>query len=222
MQNSVLSRAMLVASIAALFCAGCSANGSQLNPAAGPIAQLQRASLPTTGSSCPPSSTPGWALNPNSISDGDFAGTTPGNYTLNQFLLPGTWQVTLGDVDEEDTTEFPFAGGACSVDLDGHNPGAISETFPTTPYAHYKVKFYFSGNGDGPPNVKKLVVTADGGQAQVYHWHVNNQGTARNGNYVIKHYVFQAAGTTTTLQFASHDAYYSAFGPVVFQISARI
>jgi hypothetical protein len=221
MQNSSLSQSLFVASIAALSFTGCSANGAQL-PAAPPAsATLARVNHPATTSTCPVGA-PGWALNGNIISDGDFAGTTPSNYTINQYLTPTNWQVTAGDVDEEDGTEFPFPAGACSVDLDGHNPGAIAEVINTLPNRHYKVKFYFSGNGDGPPNVKKLVVTADGGQTRVYHWHLNSQGTARNGDYVVKRYTFQAgSGSTTTLQFASQDSYYSAYGPVVFQISAR-
>ena len=223
MQNSSgLSRSMFVASIAVLISAGCSATGSQLNPAAAPATSLQRVSSPATGSGTCPAGAPGWALNGNIIPDGDFAGSTQGNYTLNQFLTPTNWQVTSGDVDEEDTNEFPFAGGACSVDLDGHNPGALAEVINTLPNRQYKVKFYFSGNGDGPPSVKKLLVTADNGQAQIYHWHVNSQGQARNGDYVIKHYHFTSgSGTTTTLQFASQDESYSPYGPVVFQISAR-
>lgn len=223
MQNSSsLSRSILIASIAALIFAGCSANGSQFNPAAAPASATTstRASRPTTGACA--LGAPGWALNGNIVSDGDFAGTTPSNYTLNQYLTPTNWDVTIGDVDEEDNAEFPFAGGACSVDLDGHNPGAIAEVLNTLPNRQYKVKFYFSGNGDGPPNVKKLVVTADGGQAHLYHWHVNTQGTARNGDYSIKYYHFvSGSGGTTTLQFASQDSAYSAYGPVVFQISAR-
>lgn len=221
MQNSAhFSRSILVASITALFLAGCSANGSQLNPVSAP-AEPMHASRPATGYTCPPAA-PGWALNPNIIPDGDFAGSTPSNYGLNLFLTPTLWQVTAGTVDEEDPGEYPFAGGACSVDLDGYSPGAIAEVVNTLPNRQYKVKFYFSGNGDGPPNVKKLFVTADGGQGQLYHWHVNSQGTARNGNYVIKHYHFTSgSGTTTTLQFASLDPDYSPYGPVVFQISAR-
>lgn len=225
MPNADVSRSLFAASIAALLFAGCSANGSQLNPPAAPMGAntLGRTNPATTSSTCAPSSTPGWALNPNSVVDGDFAGTTPSNYTLNQFLAPGPWQVSLGDVDEEDSVEFPFPGGACSVDLDGHSPGAIAQTFNTSPNTQYKVKFYLSGNGDGAPNVKRLKVTADNGQATFYHWHLNSEGKAQNGDYAIKFYHFTSGPNgTTTLQFASGDPSWSPYGPVVFQISARI
>lgn len=220
--SSSLYRSILVASIAAFSLAACSANGSQFSPAAAPASgtTLARASRPATDT-CP-AGAPGWALNGNIILDGDFAGSTQGNYALNQFITPTNWQVTMGDVDEEDTNEFPFAGGACSVDLDGHLPGAIAEVLNTLPNHQYKVKFYFSGNGDGPPNLKKLVVTADGGQAHHYHWNLGAQGKAQNGDYKIKYYHFVSGPSgQTTLQFASQDSAYSPYGPVVFQISAR-
>jgi Protein of unknown function (DUF642) len=205
-------------SLSIIAVAACASNSSSTNPTTGngtgSTARMRHA---TTAATCPPGA-PGWALPQNIILDGDFHGSSPGNQDT---MLPNTlWNVTIGDVDEEDTAEYPFAGGACSVDLDGHLPGAIAEVLNTQPGHHYKVKFYLSGNPDGPPNVKKLLVTADNGQPHLYHWHLN-QGNARNGDFVIKHYHFHATGTTTTLQFASQDVYYSAFGPVVFQISAK-
>ena len=99
-------------------------------------------------------------------------GPDPGTSTR---LNPGDtnispWAVVSGTVDYLGPTLAPCSGSR-SVDLNGNTPGAISQTFATTPQTTYRVTFCLAGNTRGTGNpVKTLNVFATGNAQQSYQF----------------------------------------------------
>ena len=85
------------------------------------------------------------------------------------------WTVSSGTVDYIGTY-WQASNGARSVDLNGGNTGAISQTFPTVPGLTYNVTFDMSGNPAGGPALKTMNVSA-GGASTAYSYDVIASGT---------------------------------------------
>jgi hypothetical protein len=158
--------------------------------------------------------------------DGDFSqAVEPPSYTTykrGQAFAPD-WLVTRHTIDfARDYPGFQAPNGACSIDLDG-TPGAgaiVHGKFATKPGVNYTVTFEFSGNGDGPPTVKLILVEA-AGQLAAFTWHVSGGRDASHGDYAQEQWTFAASSKPTTLSFISGDkrARKITHGPVVATIS---
>jgi hypothetical protein len=108
------------------------------------------------------------------------------------------------------------------VDLDG-TPGAGAiehRDIPTVAGTSYTVGFEFSGNGGGPPTIKKMIVKA-AGQTETFTWDTSGGNQASNGDYTAETWTFMATANSTRLEFESLDrpARSAEHGPVVAAVS---
>jgi len=152
---------------------------------------------------------------PNLIANGSFErGTAPGSWkTLNAGSSGiDDWTITVGTVDIVGAL-WPAFDGDRSVDLDGTTFGGISQDFKTEPGKTYVVNFELAGNGHGPPQVKRMKVSAAGQSAQykydLYDRPTNNRGWQQDA------WRFVAKEKVTTLEFDSLDTENGYFGPVL-------
>lgn len=151
------------------------------------------------------------------VLDGLFReGTNPGaltNYTTGQTF--GNWTVQSGDVDHIGTTWQSSPLGGRSVDLNGNNPGAISQTLSTTAGRQYQVLFNLSGNWGTGDTTKDLRISA-GGTSQDYLITQPSGWSTTNMLFSGRSLTFTATGTSTTLAFQSLDS--GAGGPVIADV----
>lgn len=144
--------------------------------------------------------------------DGDFQGAAVANYLG---PIAGTnwtafrWPANDGGtgVDLRPTAQFPFPGGACSVDLDGSpGGGGIKHPLTTVKGSTYLVSFWLSGNDGGPPTVKIMQIGA-AGQSKDFFWDVllPPLNGALEGAYGNTYWTFTAVAAVTTLSFRSLD-----------------
>lgn len=110
------------------------------------------------------------------------------------------WILTAGSVDYIGGT-WQASEGSRSLDMNGVEPGAISQEFDTVPGQHYEVRFDLAGNSGGPPTVKLLRVSA--GPAQGDYAFDATLTTPASMGWVEQLFSFTAAGPTTTLRFES-------------------
>jgi len=109
--------------------------------------------------------TPGNLIKNGSFESGPNPNWYGGYLTLNSGSTAlGSWLVTQGSIDLMDEA-WEASEGFRSLDLNGNEPGAISQTFKTTPGQKYKVSFDLAGNPDGGTQIKKLRVTGAGQSA---------------------------------------------------------
>src|SRR3982074_3174248 len=72
------------------------------------------------------------------------------------------WTVTAGSVDWMAPGAFQASAGQRDVDLSGDGPGTLSQTFDIIGSTLYRVLFDLSGNPQGGPSTKTLMVSAAG------------------------------------------------------------
>ena len=131
----------------------------------------------------------------------------------------GPWKVTAGNVDLIGDGFWQAAEGDQSVDLNGGNAGAVSQTFTTVPGKRYTVRYSLAGNpGVGGPAMKTGKVLVDGQNFQNFSFDTTGK-TMANMGYVTREVSFVATGATTTLTFASTLS--GAYGPVIDDVSVR-
>lgn len=157
---------------------------------------------------------------PSLISNGGFEqGTNPGpSFTT----LPAgstamtNWRVTSGTVDYIGPY-WTAAAGQRSVDLNGNDPGAISQAFKTKPGTTYAVRFSMAGNPDGPPATKRLHVSADGDTAELTF---NTEGRSREDmGYEKRTVLFTATSPQTTLAFTTLTP--GPYGPAIDDVTVN-
>jgi choice-of-anchor C domain-containing protein len=102
------------------------------------------------------------------------------------------------------------------VDLNGNGPGAIGQTFVTTPGATYRVTFCLAGNPQGLVAVKTLDVSATGGPTASYQFDTTGR-TLTDMGWTQRTYDFVATGASTTVTFTSTTS--TAFGPAVDNVT---
>lgn len=124
----------------------------------------------------------------------------------------------MGSVDLDTVASAP--NGACSFDLDGYSPGALTHTpFATVPGTQYTVTFEFSANGQcGTAPLKTMLVEA-AGQSQQFTWNVTSQGDAQHGNYGQESWTFTAMRRRAILAFESLDSPSSTCGPIIAAVA---
>jgi choice-of-anchor C domain-containing protein len=122
------------------------------------------------------------------------------------------WTVTSGNIDWIGTY-WRAQDGAMSLDLNGTEPGAITQTLATTIGSTYFVSFHLSGNPNGGPVVKTLTVSATGAAPADYTFDTSAISNLAMG-WTAQGYSFVATSTGSILTFASADAA-TAFGPAL-------
>ncbi|NYI04650.1 choice-of-anchor C family protein [Allostreptomyces psammosilenae] len=127
--------------------------------------------------------------------------------------LMGPWTVTSGAVDLIGEGFWQAAEGDQSVDLNATVPGAVAQTFTTTPGATYTVTYALAANAAGGPTLKTGRVLVDGQVFQDFSFDITGK-TYTDMGYVNRQFTFVATSGTTTLTFASTTAG-SAYGPVI-------
>jgi hypothetical protein len=161
---------------------------------------------------------------PGLLLDGDFdrmpdIGSQYSEYFKGEPFAPG-WHVTKGSIDFNGSTGWGPAApnNACTVDLDGIDPGGLtSRGFATTPNSAYTVTFLFSGNGGEPPQIKRMLVEA-AGRSHLFTWDLS-QGDAEGGEWSTESWDFTAVSSSTTVTFVSRDRRTSSRGAVIGDIS---
>lgn len=91
--------------------------------------------------------------------------------------------------------------GTYSIDMNGFNPGWISQDISTIPGVQYTVSFDLAGNPGAPQGVKTLVVSAAAASQNYSFSTVGKSGS--NMGWTPETFSFTATGTTTTLKFQS-------------------
>jgi choice-of-anchor C domain-containing protein len=130
----------------------------------------------------------------------------------------GAWTVTRGDVDLSGAGFWQTADGAQSLDLDGGQAGAVSQTFATSPLFAYEVSFALAGNPVDLPLVKTGQVLVNGHVVQNFSFDITGK-TEANMGYVRHGFAFHAIGSSTTLEFASTTG--TGFGPVIDDVEIQ-
>ena len=154
-----------------------------------------------------------------------FAGATNGSFEEGTFtvapfdtLTPGStaltgWSVDTGSIDWIGTY-WTASNGSRSIDLNGFDAGAISQTLTTTIGNTYVVNFDLSGNPVGLPTTKTLNVNATGGPTTGYTFDTLAAGnTQTDMKWVLSAYSFLATSATSVLTFTSTVA--GEFGPAL-------
>ena len=110
------------------------------------------------------------------------------------------WAVTRAGIDYAGTA-WTAAQGARSIALNGPAAGGIAQTFETLPHALYTVRFYLAGDPETLPNVKTMRVSA-AGQSADFTADITGMW-AWDPGWNPNVWTFQAASTSTTLEFYS-------------------
>jgi hypothetical protein len=131
------------------------------------------------------------------------------------------WSVTKRTIDVVSPAIFGAPSGICSIDLDGHSVGGITNApFPTIAHAAYMLTFLFSGNGECSPPVKTMVVKVGQTQTHTFTWDVASEGSAEAGNFQLETWAFTADDSQTSIIFDSLDKpAHATCGPVVAAVS---
>jgi choice-of-anchor C domain-containing protein len=125
----------------------------------------------------------------------------------------GPWTVGGNSVDLNSPRQWDAAEGAQSLDLNGGQPGSVSQTISTLPLTTYVVTFQLAGNPDGGPAVKTGVVEVDGASVGDYAFDVTGHSRRSMGYTEQTVYFTTLLDTSVTLTFTSATA--GAYGPVI-------
>ncbi len=139
------------------------------------------------------------AAGPNLVADGTFAGSAGSFTTVGNTGSIGAWTVGGNSVDWIGSYWTPPVGQ--SVDLDGNDPGAISQTLTGLVGGEYTVTFDLSGNPDGGFSTKTVDVSLGGGPAQQVTFTTSSSGMTWDTETLT----FNVAAGDQTLSFVSAD-----------------
>ncbi len=155
---------------------------------------------------------------PNLIADGDFNTPSGGGLfvTYSGGSSVGPWTVTGNSVDLIGGYWAAPTPGAGSVDLDGNDPGGISQSISTIAGQKYQVSFFLSGNPDGPPPAKTLDVSA-GSTSDAFVYKIGSN-SHDDMEYQAEAFTFTASGASTLISFSSDDVG-TPYGPVIGDVS---
>ena len=131
--------------------------------------------------------------------------------------IPG-WTV-FGDSIDYLGQPWDVSDGMHAVDLDGRDAlfSGVSQTFATQPGREYEVSFDLSGNPQGGPVVKQVLVLV-GGFAQDYFFDTTGM-SINNLDWTTMSFSFMAVGPTSTLSFVSLTGERNSFGPLIDNVS---
>lgn len=132
--------------------------------------------------------------------------------------IPG-WTV-LGQSIDYLGPPWDVADGSHAVDLDGRDSvySGVSQTFATTPGGMYDVSFDLSGNPQGGPTIKQLLVLVDS-FSQSYSFDTSGQTTTAL-TWTPIGFSFIATGSTATLSFVSLTGVPNSYGALLDNVAA--
>ncbi|HEY3084216.1 MAG TPA: choice-of-anchor C family protein [Candidatus Dormibacteraeota bacterium] len=161
-----------------------------------------------------------------SFEDGAFTGgafETLAAGTASAGAMTG-WTVTGGTVDWIGNY-WTSEDGAMSLDMNGTPTGSIgtvgviSQTVATTVNNTYVVQFWLAGNPTCGPDTKTLIVSATGAAPVSYSFTNTSTTTYANMGWQQMGYSFVAAGSSTTLTFASDPSNASNCGAALDDVT---
>lgn len=158
-----------------------------------------------------------WAT-PMAIANSDFATPAGGSYTTyshGSTDITG-WTVTGSSVDLIGTYWQAPPGGGQSVDLDGNNPGGLTQAVTTVPNQAYVITFELSGN---PDTVGTKYLTVSAGATSQSFTYTTGSNKKTDMMFVSETFAFTATGTSTALSFTSGDPRRSPSGPVIGNVT---
>jgi choice-of-anchor C domain-containing protein len=128
------------------------------------------------------------------------------------------WTIDSGDVDVVANSDglWPAYAGSQSVDLNGTQPGVVSQTIPTQQGVTYRLSFEMAGNPDCGRAVKKLQVSWGGVSLGTKKFDTTGHSYASMG-WVEQHFSVVGTGSPVQLTFTSTTA--GACGPVIDAVS---
>ncbi|SNS44116.1 choice-of-anchor C domain-containing protein [Sphingomonas laterariae] len=131
------------------------------------------------------------------------------------------WTVVSGSIDWINGY-WQAQDGTHSVDLAGNEPGAIEQSFVTTPGVLYTVDYWLSGNPDGGDIAKEGLVAAINGASQIASSTITGiKGSSRGDmQYLLNTFQFTATGALTTLRFSS-SPFEGPYGASLDSVSIR-
>jgi choice-of-anchor C domain-containing protein len=126
----------------------------------------------------------------------------------------GTAPDGFGAVDYNGSP-WDVSDGLHSIDLDGRNSlfSGISQTFATTLGQTYEVSFDLSGNPDGGPTIKSVLVLA-GSASHNYTFDTSGQSVTAL-NWASNSFLFTASTSATTLSFVSLTGTPNSYGALI-------
>ena len=149
-------------------------------------------------------------------------GTNPGGFSTvfaGQTNISG-WSVDFGSVDYIGSYWQASHGGR-SIDLNGNGQrGQISQHLPTVAGLTYKVTFDMSGNPDGNPVSKAMVVSVDNDSAALVYRYVIGSNTRANMLWEPETYCFTAESPVTLLTFTS--LVQGFYGPAIDNVTVTV
>ena len=129
--------------------------------------------------------------------------------------IPG-WTVQSGSVDYIGSDTWPAADGSRSLDMSGHDAGAISQNISGfMPGSRYRLSFYMAGNNDGAARIFHLEASI-GSTAQIFNFDATGY-TYANMGWTLVTMDFTADSTTMALTFTSLDP--GAAGPALDNVT---
>ena len=125
-------------------------------------------------------------------------------YAGGPVTLPG-WTVTGGSVDLTSSGSFwgPAFDGNYSMDINGWDPGTISQSFATTAGQLYNVSFVYGRNVAGAPDPARATVMAGGQTLNVTAANDGSFGSGHNMIWKSGGFSFTGTGSPTTLTLAA-------------------
>jgi choice-of-anchor C domain-containing protein len=152
----------------------------------------------------------------NLVNDPDFSQVAvSGSFTTYGVGTMGGWTVSAGSVDLIGNYWQAPPGGGQSVDMSGNQNGTISQSI-TLGAGTYKLTFAESGNPDGPPSLKQLLVGLGGAPAQEFDYTIGANGRG-NMQWITQTAYFTVSGGNGLLQFqdiSSGAGFNNPVGPV--------
>jgi len=151
----------------------------------------------------------------------ESASVNPGSYvTLSEGSTAITGWTVIGTIQYTKSIDYiggywQAADGSRSIDLNGYNDrGGIQQAIETVAGQKYEVRFSMSGNPDGSPAEKKLIVSADAQSDDFVYVVTGSKSNMKWASYV---WYFTATDESTLLTFQS--AIDGSFGPALDNVS---
>ncbi len=134
-------------------------------------------------------------------------------------VIPG-WTVSSGNVDWIKGYWQSSDGDGFSIDLNGDQPGAISQTIDTVIGKTYTLTFDMSANPDNG-NDLRLILADTGGAANIFAYNLDISTNSRsNMNWTPQWLNFTATDVSTTITFASGNGGANCcFGPAIDNVA---
>jgi MSHA biogenesis protein MshQ len=167
------------------------------------------------------------------FSSNTYGGTGSKTYSAQDSTDITGWTIYSQSVDLVGSAIWTSSNGSYSIDMDGNQPGAISQTFATTSGQTYTFAFDLSGNFNcngssragtgGNGETKALLVNIfDASSGNLFSSQNYTFSTASNSasnmGWVTKSATFTATGASTTVAMASQDIVTSTCGPVIANV----